>query len=134
MPFHARAVAQRDGERYLSAFTRASSAMVARVRSGCMVKLSAAPKASRAIEPMKGSVQLPVRSMTTPKTSGERLAASAEPLFIRPLAVPENVGANYFLRGHPVKLTGEFASVFAGTEISTTRSLKQIVGQAQVYF
>ena len=44
------------------------------------------------------------------------------------------VGANYFLKGHQVKLTGEFASVFNGVEISNTPSLKQIVGQAQVYF
>ena len=44
------------------------------------------------------------------------------------------VGANYFLHGHQVKLTAEFASVFSSAEISTTSSLKQIVGQAQVYF
>ena len=44
------------------------------------------------------------------------------------------VGLNYFLHGHQVKLTGEFASVINGADISKTSSLKQIVGQAQVYF
>ena len=43
--------------------------------------------------PTNGSSQLPVASITRPNTSGERIAASAEPVFIKPLAVPENFGA-----------------------------------------
>ncbi len=35
----------------------------------------------------------PVLSITCPKTRGETIAASAEPVFIRPLAEPENRGA-----------------------------------------
>src|SRR5258708_30278536 len=41
----------------------------------------------------KGNVQSPVLSITYPKTNGETMAASAEPVFIRPLAEPENRGA-----------------------------------------
>src|SRR5258708_34528767 len=41
----------------------------------------------------KGSVKSPVLSITYPKTRGETMAASAEPVFIRPLAEPENRGA-----------------------------------------
>ena len=59
------------------------------VLSGRMKKERKAPKASSTIEPTKGSVQLPVLSMISPKASGETIAASAEPLFIKPLAVPE---------------------------------------------
>ena len=45
------------------------------------------------MEPMNGSSQLPVRSMMSPKTSGDRIAATADPVFISPAAVPENFGA-----------------------------------------
>src|SRR3984893_15599588 len=43
--------------------------------------------------PRKGSVQFPVLSITYPKTKGETMAASADPVFIKPLAEPENRGA-----------------------------------------
>src|ERR1700675_4717988 len=43
--------------------------------------------------PTKGSCQLPVRSITKPDTTGLMMAASAEPEFMIPLAVPECLGA-----------------------------------------
>src|SRR5712671_2158766 len=60
-----------------------------KARSGCIQKERIAPKASRQIDPTNGKVQLCVLSMMIPKTSGDTIAARAEPLFIRPLAVPE---------------------------------------------
>src|SRR2546427_10629424 len=51
------------------------------------------PKNSRPILPRNGNSQFPVLSMTYPKTRGEMIAASADPVFIRPLAEPENRGA-----------------------------------------
>ena len=43
-------------------------------------------------------------------------------------------GLNYFLHGHQVKLTGEFASVINNADLGVTASLKQIIVQAQVLF
>src|SRR5580704_13238120 len=43
--------------------------------------------------PTKGSCQLPLRSMMKPDTTGLMMAASAEPEFMMPLAVPERLGA-----------------------------------------
>src|SRR6202451_1649499 len=43
--------------------------------------------------PTKGSCQLPVRSIMKPDTTGLMMAASAEPEFMMPLAVPEWLGA-----------------------------------------
>ena len=45
------------------------------------------------MEPTKGSVQLPVMSTIIPNTIGEMIAATAEPVFMRPAAVPEYFGA-----------------------------------------
>src|SRR2546430_16445747 len=52
-----------------------------------------APRNSRPMLPRNGSSQFPVLSMTYPKTRGEMMAASADPVFIRPLAEPEKRGA-----------------------------------------
>src|SRR5260370_35250052 len=57
--------------------------------SGRMVNASTAPSSSKPREPRNGRCQLPVRSATYPNATGDRMAASAEPLFINPLAVPE---------------------------------------------
>ena len=43
--------------------------------------------------PTNGNSQLPVRSMILPASTGEMIAASADPVFIKPLANPENRGA-----------------------------------------
>ena len=40
-------------------------------------------------DPAKGSTQFPVMSATSPNTSGDRIAASADPEFMSPAAVPE---------------------------------------------
>src|SRR5208282_6850780 len=64
-----------------------------RPSSGFIQKAMMEPRKRRPMLPRKGSCQLPVLSMTKPATVGERMAARAEPLFIRPLAVPENFGA-----------------------------------------
>src|SRR5882762_6295121 len=61
--------------------------------SGFIQNASIAPINSNPMLPRKGSVQSPVLSITYPKTRGETIAASAEPVFIRPLAEPENRGA-----------------------------------------
>src|SRR5437762_12188449 len=61
--------------------------------SGCIAKHNTAPNNIRAIEPTNGQVQWPVLSTIYPNTTGETIAANAEPVFIMPLAVPENFGA-----------------------------------------
>src|SRR5579871_2701734 len=61
--------------------------------SGCIRKAQNAPSTSSPIDMMKGKYQLPVTSITYPATSGETIAAKAEPVFIRPEAVPEYFGA-----------------------------------------
>ena len=43
--------------------------------------------------PMNGNSQLPKRSIRYPDNTGQMIAASAEPVFIMPLAVPEYSGA-----------------------------------------
>src|SRR5205823_7461181 len=58
-------------------------------RSGCIVNDRTAPTSSRPIDPRKGRCQLPVRSMMMPNTNGDRMPASADPVFMMPLAVPE---------------------------------------------
>ena len=57
--------------------------------SGCMNTAATAPAAINPIVPMKGSGQSPVLSITRPNTNGDKIAASAEPQFINPLAVPD---------------------------------------------
>ena len=59
--------------------------------SGCIVNASTAPSSSRPSDPRTAGASRrsgPRRSRTT---SGDRIAASAEPVFISPLAVPENL-------------------------------------------
>src|SRR5579863_6390030 len=58
-----------------------------------MAKANTAPTSIRPIDPMKGQSQLPVISMIQPPTTGLKIAASAEPMFMNPLAVPEYFGA-----------------------------------------
>src|SRR5205814_1956653 len=62
-------------------------------RSGCIANDSAAPNNISPIEPTKGHVQWPVLSTMYPNTTGDTIAANAEPVFIIPLAVPEYFGA-----------------------------------------
>src|SRR5262245_5976503 len=62
-------------------------------RSGCIAKDNAAPNNISAMEPMNGQVQWPVLSTMYPNTTGETIAAKADPVFIIPLAVPEYLGA-----------------------------------------
>src|SRR5260370_24512387 len=62
-------------------------------RSGCMKGASIAPSRRNPNDPANGSCQLPVLSMMYPNAMGERIAASAEPVFIMPAAVPENLPA-----------------------------------------
>ena len=81
-----------DSEDRVHVYTRTEHPYMIFDRSGCMVKDSSAPKKSSATEPANGSVQLPVLSMITPNTHGETMAASAEPEFMMPLAVPEKFG------------------------------------------
>src|SRR3954462_15589268 len=61
--------------------------------SGFMKNARKQPQNSSAMLPANGMFQLPVLSMTYPNTMGERIAASADPVFISPLADPENRGA-----------------------------------------
>src|ERR1700722_15250852 len=58
-----------------------------------MAKANTAPTTISPIDPMKGQSQLPVTSMIQPPTTGLKIAASAEPMFMNPLAVPEYFGA-----------------------------------------
>ena len=51
------------------------------------------PTAIRIIDTVKGKFQLPVRSIIQPPTTGLMIAASAEPEFMMPHAVPECFGA-----------------------------------------
>src|ERR1700682_4459186 len=62
-------------------------------RSGCMRNASPAPSSNRLIEPANGQVQLPVRSIKNPNTTGETIPATPKPKFIMPLADPEYFGA-----------------------------------------
>src|SRR5665213_542175 len=61
--------------------------------SGFIRNARIAPSSSKTIFPRKGNSQFPVLSITNPKTRGEIIAARADPVFIRPLADPENRGA-----------------------------------------
>src|SRR5260370_32231159 len=58
-----------------------------------MRKAQTTPLNSSPIDIRNGRYQLQVRSITEPATKGETIAASAEPVFINPLAVPEYFGA-----------------------------------------
>src|SRR5215831_9204663 len=58
-----------------------------------MAKHNTAPNSNNAIEPTNGQVHWPVLSMMYPNTTGETIAAKADPVFIMPLAVPEYFGA-----------------------------------------
>lgn len=58
-----------------------------------MADVSAAPASISTMLPRNGNCQFPVRSIKNPPTTGLMIAASAEPVFTMPLAVPENCGA-----------------------------------------
>src|ERR1700744_2828215 len=58
-----------------------------------MAKANTAPTTISPMDPMKGQSQLPVTSMIQPLTTGLKITASAEPMFMNPLAVPEYFGA-----------------------------------------
>ena len=57
------------------------------------MKVQTAPTNITKIDTMNGRYQLCVLSMIMPATIGEAMAASAEPEFIMPAAVPANFGA-----------------------------------------
>src|ERR1700682_4705662 len=61
--------------------------------SGFMRNASTTPRPIKSMLPTNGNSQLPKRSMRYPPATGEIMAAKAEPVFIMPLAVPENSGA-----------------------------------------
>jgi len=61
--------------------------------SGRMKKQVTQPRARMPTEHQKGRCQSPVRCTMAPKVIGETIAATAEPKFISPLAVPANFGA-----------------------------------------
>ncbi len=58
-----------------------------------MKKQVTQPTARMPTDPQNGRCQSPVRSTMAPKVIGETIAATAEPKFMSPLAVPENFGA-----------------------------------------
>src|SRR5258706_11025897 len=60
---------------------------------GFIKKAKTEPMSSSPMLPRNGNSQFPVLSITYPETRGEMIAASADPLFIRPLAEPEKRGA-----------------------------------------
>src|SRR6478672_13188820 len=62
-------------------------------RSGCIRKAESPPSSSSPIDIRNGRYQFPVASITKPATSGETMAAKAEPVFMSPDAVPEYFGA-----------------------------------------
>src|SRR3954465_12337661 len=62
-------------------------------RSGCIRKAEKPPSSNRPIDIRNGRYQLPVASITKPATSGETIAAKAEPGFMSPDAGPEYFGA-----------------------------------------
>ncbi len=53
-------------------------------RSGCIRKAEKPPSSNSPIDIRNGRYQLPVTSITKPATSGETIAANAEPVFISP--------------------------------------------------
>src|SRR3984885_13169123 len=57
-----------------------------------MAKANTAPTTISPIDPMNGQSQVPATSMIQPPTTGLKIAASAEPMFMNPLAVPEYFG------------------------------------------
>ena len=61
--------------------------------SGFIQKARMAPSNSIPMLPIKGNSQFPVLSIMNPNTRGEMMAAKAVPVFIRPLAEPEYLGA-----------------------------------------
>ena len=61
--------------------------------SGRMKKDVTHPKARMPTEHQNGRCQSPVRCTIHPKVMGETMAATADPKFISPLAVPANLGA-----------------------------------------
>ena len=68
---------------------------------------------------MNGRFQFPVRSIRYPNVSGERTAAIAEPVFMKPLAVPEYLGAISIGIAHIGPITSS-AQKNAAPRLSTT--------------
>src|SRR5689334_15481099 len=87
----------REAGRHHSAATILPAGMVSTVSvkgsSGRIQKAETAPTSSTAISMMNGRYQLPVASITMPATTGEAMAAPADPMFMIPDAVPEYRGA-----------------------------------------
>ena len=61
--------------------------------SGLIQNATIDPTSSIEMLPRNGRVQFPVLSITFPNTAGTTMASSGEPIFLRPLAEPENCGA-----------------------------------------
>src|SRR5262244_3605857 len=77
----------------MTAFSRIVIGSSLSGRSGCIANDKAAPNNISTMDPINGQVQWPVLSTIYPNTTGETMAANAEPVFIIPLAVPEYFGA-----------------------------------------
>src|SRR5580693_3398951 len=58
-----------------------------------MLAATPIPMMSSPIETYRGKFQSPLASTISPKIGGETTAASAEPIFMKPLALPEYAGA-----------------------------------------
>src|ERR1700757_3417538 len=85
-----------DLELYPAATVAASGAGLSAAsngRSRRIKKGETPPGAKSPIDIRNRRYQLPVASMTKPATSGETIAASAEPVFMMPEAVPEYFAA-----------------------------------------
>jgi hypothetical protein len=65
-----------------------------------MVNASNVPTSINAIDPMNGQSQFPATSIIQPPTTGLRIAANAEPLFMIPLAVPETLDRVHMTHKH----------------------------------
>src|SRR5262245_66448716 len=78
-----------------------------------------APTSRSPIDPMNGRFQFPVRSIRYPNVSGERTAAIAEPVFMKPLAVPEYLGAMSMGMAHIGPITSS-AQKNAAPRLTTT--------------
>src|SRR6266566_42718 len=97
-------------------------------RSGCMANVNAAPTNISNIEPTNGQVQWPVLSTIYPNTTGETIAASAEPVFIMPLAVPEYLGAMSIGIAHigPIVNSAQKKPALSASATSLMLSVKRI--------
>src|SRR5580704_15992572 len=99
------------------------------VSPGFIQSATMEPRNSNAMLPRNGSVQLFVLSITYPKTKGETMAASAEPVFMRPLAEPEKLGAISIGIAHigPI-VSSEKKNPKLRQMVTQARSCKNIIG------